>query len=268
MFTKTSDGLDIYFDIRGNKEAKETIVLLNGLTQSSDAWILVLPYFEKEYRILLLDFIFQGQSEKGGEWRNFEQHAEDVTSVMKAVGINATHILGISYGSLVAQHFALKFPQLVKSLILLSTFAHKTPYYEAIELAWWRSLETGGYNLMLDIMLPTVLSEEYFLNPLVSIKAMKESRREKDQSADSILKLMRATKERGDFRKYLRGIRCRTLIIQGEKDMLLPVHMAVEVEKNIFGSKLEVIAHAGHTLNLEHVPEVCKKVRDFLNEIK
>src|SRR5436190_21567331 len=128
MLTKTNDGLDIDFDVRGNKSVNETIVFLNGLTQTADAWILVLPYFKKEYRILVLDFIFQGQSDKSGEWRNFDRHAEDVLMVMKAAGINDAHILGISYGSLVAQHFALKFPSSVKSLILLSTFAHKTPY--------------------------------------------------------------------------------------------------------------------------------------------
>jgi pimeloyl-ACP methyl ester carboxylesterase len=160
------------------------------------------------------------------------------------------------------------FPKRVKKLVLVSTFANKTPYYEAIELAWWRALEVGGYNLLLDIMLPSVLSENYFNNPLIPIQVMKDMRKETNQNAEAILNLMRATKERDDYRSELRKIICATLIIQGEKDLLLPVHLASEVHLNINNSKLVIIPNAGHTLNLEYVPEVCKQIVDFLMPIR
>jgi pimeloyl-ACP methyl ester carboxylesterase len=165
----------------------------------------------------------------------------------------------------VAQHFAVLYPEYLKNLVLLSTFAHKTPYYEAIELSWWRALETGGYNLMLDIMLPSVLSEGYFNNPLVPISKLKKGRQDLNLSPEAIFKLMRATKERKDYRKELQKIKARTLIIQGEKDMLFPVHLAEEVHKHIPGSALIVVKNAGHTLNLEHVQEVSRYILEFLN---
>ena len=34
---------------------------LNGLSQSTISWILTIPYFKNDYRIVLMDFIFQGQ---------------------------------------------------------------------------------------------------------------------------------------------------------------------------------------------------------------
>lgn len=265
MFCKTKDNLDLYYEIQGDKNAKETIVFLNGLTQSTLAWGLMLPYFKNKYKVLLLDFIFQGQSSKTGEWRNFDQHAADLKILLDKEGIKKIHLVGLSYGSLVAQHFAVLYPNYLHKLILISTFAHKTPYYEAIELSWWRALESGGYNLMLDIMLPSVLSESYFAKPLIPIQVMKDTRQGVNENSEAIFKLMRATKERVDFRKELEKISTPTLVIQGEKDLLLPVHLANDVHLHINGSKFIVIKNAGHTLNLEHVNEVSKDILEFLN---
>jgi 3-oxoadipate enol-lactonase len=265
MICKTSDSLNLYSPVQGNFKASETIVFLNGLTQSTDSWILMLPYFKENYKIVLMDFIFQGQSDKTGDWRDFDTHAKDVKAILEQEKIQKTNLIGISYGSLVAQHFAVMYPEYLKKLVLLSTFAHKTAYYEAIELSWWRALEIGGYNLMLDIMLPSVLSENYFSNPLVSIANLKKGRKDLNLNAEAIFNLMRATRERKDFRKDLKKISAATLIIQGEKDMLFPVHLAEEVQAHIKHSQLIVIKHAGHTLNLEHVGEVSHNINAFLD---
>ena len=265
MICKTSDNLDLYYELHGSPTAKETLVFLNGLTQSTAAWALLTPYFKEKYKIVLLDFIFQGQSSKNSAWRNFDQHAADIKLLLEKEKITDPILIGISYGSLVAQHFAVLFPNSLSKLILISTFAHKTPYYEAVELSWWRALEFGGYNLMLDIMLPSVLSESYFSKPIIPIQVMKDARKEINQNSDAIFNLMRATRERRDYRRDLEKIKIPTLIIQGEKDLLLPVHMANEVHLHIAGSRLIVIKHAGHTLNLEHVDEVAKRIADFLN---
>ncbi len=264
MFCKTSDNLNIYYEVHGNEQAAETIVFLNGLSQSTIAWMLTLPYFKKEYKIVLIDFIFQGKSDKTGEWRNFDQHAKDLLSVLDALNIQKSVIAGLSYGSMVAQHFTVNYPTRVSKLLLMATFANKTPYYEAIELSWWRALEFGGYNLMLDIMLPTVLSERYFSNPLMPIDLMKQARQETQDDKQSLFKLMRATKERPDYRPELKKITVPTLVIQGEKDMLLPVHLADEVTKAIPNAQLKVIPNAGHTLNLEAVPQMCALISDFI----
>jgi len=265
MICKTFDNLNLYYKTEGNLNSTETVVFLNGLTQSTDSWILVLPYFKKKYKIILIDFIFQGQSDKTGEWRDFDTHAKDVKTVLDQEKIQSTNIVGISYGSMVAQNLAVLYPDYIKKLVLLSTFANKTPYYEAIELSWWRALEMGGYSLMLDIMLPSVLSEAYFSNPLVSISKLKNGRKDLNLNSDAIFNLMRATKERKDYRKNLEKIDAPSLIVQGEKDMLLPVHLANEVHLHIKNSKLIVVKNAGHTLNLEHVEEVCGYINTFLN---
>ncbi|MDZ4664221.1 MAG: alpha/beta hydrolase [Bacteroidota bacterium] len=265
MNCKTTDELNIYYEIQGNVNAPETLIFLNGLTQSTLAWFFCLPFFKDHYKIVLMDFIFQGNSDKTGEPRNFDQHAEDVISVLNHENISKVSIVGLSYGSLVAQHLAVNYPQKINKLILLSTFAHKTPFFEAIELSWWRSLEIGGYGLMFDTMMPYVLGEDYFSKPIIPIEILKKSREDLNQNAQAIFNLMRATKERDDYRPELKKIKAPTLIIQGEKDTLLPVYLANEVQKHISGSTLQIIKGAGHTLNLERVPEVCTNIFAFLS---
>lgn len=263
MYCKTNDNLNIYYEIHGNEQALKTIVFLNGLSQTTLAWVLTVPYFKEQYKIILIDFIFQGQSDKTGEWRNFDQHAQDVVTILNHLKIESAIIAGLSYGSLVAQHLAVHFPQRLSRLILMATFAHKTPYYEAIELSWWRALEFGGYPLMLDIMLPSVLSEQYFTNPLIPIEMMKQARQELNEDKQALFKLMRATKERVDYRNDLKKIKTPTLVIQGEKDALFPPHMAKEVAQAISGARLEIIPFAGHTLNLEAVPAMSQLIANF-----
>jgi len=265
MLAKTTDKLDIYYEVTGNITSPKTIVFLNGLSQSTIAWVLTTPSFKDEYKIVLLDFIFQGQSAKNSEVRNFDQHAEDVKSVLDQLQIPNAHMIGLSYGSLVAQHFALRYPDLTNKLVLISTFANKTPYFEAIELGWGRAVEMGGYPLLFDIMLPSVLGEEYFKNPIIPIDLMRQMRGEANSDSSALLKLMRATKDRPDYREKLKDIKANTLIIHGEKDLLLLPHMAVAVHQNIPGSILEIIPAVGHTLNLEAVPQSAALIKKFLS---
>ncbi|MGZ3863639.1 MAG: alpha/beta fold hydrolase [Bacteroidia bacterium] len=264
MIHKTLDKLNLYYEITGNTNSSKTLVFLNGLSQSTLAWAFVLPYFKNDYKIVLLDFILQGQSDKNSGVRDFDQHARDVKGLLDELKINKATIVGLSYGSLVAQHFALLFPQQTDKLILMSTFAHKTPYFEAIELAWSRALEAGGYPLLFDIMMPSVLGADYFRNPIIPIELMRQARADLNSDAAALQKLMTATKERPDYRKELKKIKTPTLIIHGEKDLLLLVNMAEEVHKAIPGSQLVIIPNVGHTLNLEAVPQSIAAIKKFI----
>lgn len=264
MIHKTQDGYNLFYEETGKKDAAETIIFLNGLTQTTLSWGLFTPYFTQEYRIILLDNVLQGRSDKHSEWRTFDQHAADLKGLLIELNIDKPMIVGISYGSMIAQHFAVNYPDSLKKLVLISSLSHKTPYFDAIGNAWWKALEAGGYPLMLDVMLPTVLSEGYFRNPLIPLEAMKDARLQAGVDPMAIIKLMKATEAREDFRPKLKGIKVPTLIIHGEKDLLLPVSFAEEIHKNLPGSKLDIIPDAGHTLNLEAVPRVAGLVKTFI----
>ncbi len=267
MKCTTFDGKSIYYEVQGNINSSKTIIFLNGLSQSTVSWGLLTPYFFKDYKIILMDFIFQGQSDKEGEVRDFDTHAKDVLTVMDTLEIQKISIVGLSYGSLVGQHFALLYPERLQNLILLSTFAHKTPYYEAIELSWRRSLDQGGYSLMLDVMMPFVLSDTYFNNPLIPIDLLKQSRQDLIE-AKSLTKLMQATADRKDYRPFLKQVNTPTLVIHGQLDNLFHVDLGKAVADAIPNATFIIIQNAGHTLNLEATSIVAQHIINFIEEKK
>ena len=263
MIHYTNDGKEIYYEVVGNAAALETVVFLNGLTQSVLSWSMVVPYFQEKYRIVLMDFVFQGRSSKDTEWRNFDQHAADVARLIKQVCGEPVYIVGLSYGSIAAQHLLVNHPAVVKKAVLMSGIAHKTPYYEAVEKSWWSALETGGFSLMLDVMMPMVLSEHYFANPIIPIEQMKQNRRDMSVGSEALFKLMRATKEREDYRQKLALVKKPVLVLHGEADKLFPVELGKTVAESIPNAKFMAIRGAGHTLNLEKVPAVCEAILSF-----
>jgi 3-oxoadipate enol-lactonase len=264
MIHYTNDGKAIYYEVAGNAAASETVVFLNGLTQSVLSWSMFVPFFQEKYRIVLMDFVFQGRSSKEGEWRNFDQHAADVAGLIKHVCGEPVCVVGLSYGSIAAQHLLVNYPAVVKRAVLMSGIAHKTPYYEAVEKSWWSALETGGFSLMLDVMMPMVLSEQYFANPIIPIEQMKQNRRDMSVGSEALFKLMRATKEREDYRQKLSQIKKPVLVLHGEMDRLFPLELGRTVAESIPGAVFNAIKGAGHTLNLEKVPIVCEAILSFL----
>ncbi len=263
MIVKSVDGKSIFYEVHGDVTSLRTIVFLNGLSQTTKSWGLMAPIF-LNFRLVFIDFIFQGSSDQEGEMRDFNQHAQDVLSVMDHLAIPTPILIGLSYGSLVAQNYAVNYPNRVEKLVLLSTFAHKTPYYEAIELSWSRALEIGGYSLMLDVMMPFVLSDNYFQNPLIPVELLKSARKEMIEAV-SLRKLMEATEKRPDYRKELEKIKVSTLVIHGDSDTLFSVDLGRQVANSIPNALFVVIPRTGHTLNLESVHLVSAEVSKFLN---
>jgi pimeloyl-ACP methyl ester carboxylesterase len=262
-FFHTYDGRRMYFEEIVSGSEPLTLVLLNGLTQTTASWDLLLKELNWNGKIILCDLIFQGKSDKHGPSKNFDQHASDVLALLAYLGVKQAIVAGISYGSLLAQHFAVNHPKSLSRLILLSTFAHKTPMYRAIEQSWRHSLQTGGYELMLDVMLPFVLGENYFRSPLIPIDLMKSMRIDLKPQKDALLKLMEATENRKDYLKELLSIECPTLIIQGENDLLFPPSFAIAVNNHIKNSQLVILPGKGHTLNLEACKEIAGSIMNF-----
>lgn len=269
MYFTNSKNQKIFYEYRNNNKAQNCLVFLNGLSQSTVSWGLMLPFLEKHADFLLLDFIFQGESDKNGNHKSFDEHSQDLHELITFLKINQCTLVGISYGSLVAQHFALNYPDKISKIVLMATFAHKPAYFSAIETAWKNVCELGGYPMLLDVMLPHVLGYNYFENPLIPIDVMKEARQNINQDKNALLKLMKATEERVDFREKLKKINCPSLIIHGKLDLLITIQMAEEVCMNLPNCSMTVIENVGHTLNLE-APKICAEliIKFIENETK
>lgn len=264
MKLKLPDGLSIYYEHHFIDESKYTLVFLNGLSQSTLSWFPIVQVLKNQFNIVLIDQIFQGQSDQKGDYRSFEQHAADVNQVLEKVNAKRIVPVGISYGGAVAMRLLVNYPKKIEKAVLLSTFANRTPYFDFIGTSWRRALLVGGYELMLDVMLPAVLGQDYFFSPLIPIQDIQNARLLNKISSDSLMKLMDATENSSDYREELKSVTVQVKVIHGAQDILTTPQMGQNIVDALPNASFKLLPKKGHTLNLEAIPELITEIESFL----
>jgi pimeloyl-ACP methyl ester carboxylesterase len=113
-------GARIYWDEQGTGAP---LLLIMGLGWPSQAWHRLRPVLSEKYRTIALDNRGVGRSEAPAGPYSIAQMAADAAAVLNAARVNAAHIFGVSMGGMIAQEFALQYPNKVRSLILGCTAA-------------------------------------------------------------------------------------------------------------------------------------------------
>jgi len=268
MTHQLPDGLNLYYEIHGNEDAAQALVFLNGLSQSTAAWGGVVRALGKEYKLVLVDLLFQGQSDAAPQHRSFEGNAADLADLLRSLKLPETTLVGISYGGAVAQRFLVNYPELVQAGVLLSTFPYKDAFFDAIGYSWKQALLAGDYPLMLDVMLPFVLGRSYFLNPIITIEDLKNSKAGQSPSTENLLKLVRATEESGNYLEELKKVQLPVLVVHGSEDMLCTPEMGKAMYQALPNAELEILPNIGHTLNLECIPDLAQLLLTFAAKVK
>ena len=118
-----NQGARIYWDEQGSGVP---VLLIMGLGYTSDMWYRVRPALSAEYGTIALDNRGVGRSDMPPGPYSMALMASDAAAVLNAAGVESAHVFGVSMGGMVAQEFALQFPQRVRSLILGCTAAGRT----------------------------------------------------------------------------------------------------------------------------------------------
>ncbi|GAB6945349.1 alpha/beta fold hydrolase [Vulcanisaeta sp. JCM 14467] len=116
-FAVSRDGTRIYYEVVGSGEP---LVLIQGFSWDLTTW-----HFQWElayrFRLVLIDNRGVGLSDKPTNSYSMDRIIDDVYSVVSALNLRSFHLLGFSMGGMITQGFVLKYGDLVKSLILVST---------------------------------------------------------------------------------------------------------------------------------------------------
>ncbi len=97
------------------------LIMILGIGQDLMTWGFQVPEFSKYHRVIVFDNRDAGESSRySGEYTT-KTMAQDVVNLMDYLGIERSHLLGVSMGGMIAQEVALMAPARVKSLILAST---------------------------------------------------------------------------------------------------------------------------------------------------
>ena len=124
------NSININYETDGSGPA---VVFINGLTMTLAGWAYQIQPFSKSYSLLRYDCRGQGGSEKPLEPYTQEMHAEDLNALLTSLGIEKAHIVGLSNGGMIAQHFALKYPEKTGAIVAITNHRNKNlPMYRVV----------------------------------------------------------------------------------------------------------------------------------------
>ena len=114
-------GKNMYYEIYGEGEP---LVILNGIMMSTGSWSSFVDVLSNRNKLVLVDFIDQGQSDKVEDQYSQDLHVEMLHDLFDQLNLGKLHLLGVSYGGEVAQRFALKYQEQLLSLVLANTTSY------------------------------------------------------------------------------------------------------------------------------------------------
>lgn len=253
MATANVNGVNLFYEWKGNPEGEQTVVFLNGVMASVSSWANQVPVFERAgFRILLHDFKGQLKSDKPQGPYSFKQHAAETKALMEQLGIEKAHLVGTSYGGEVAMRFAIDFPEMTQTLSIINSVSELD---EALKLkiwGWMDLAEQGDGEKFFWGMAPTIYHNTFIDNnyDMLAQRAAATAEAPKDYLEGQI-QLYHTFLEDVHMTEELYQIQCPALVVCGEHDTLKPVKFSQIIAENIPQAEYAVIPDCGHVTIFE-----------------
>lgn len=234
------------------------LLLLHGNAGSGQVWRKVIPTISKHYRIIAHDRQGFGQSE-ANEFGDFSPfgYADELAELMQTLDISRGHICGLSFGGMVAQVFALRYPHLVNKLILVGTMADRTGRDVKSTLA---ALNSKGWSEV-----ARNLSQSWFY-PGSDPNDVNEAYTICIQSSQRMRELTVTALGTFDIKDQIYKIAAPTLILVGADYKNTPIEFSEFLRDNIPDSNLIIVPNCGHLVPVDQPDEFCNRVLEFLDD--
>jgi 3-oxoadipate enol-lactonase len=256
------NGASIDYQLCG--DGPETVVLAHGLLLSQRIFADQLEALSRWYRCLAFDFRGHGQSSVPRTGYDLEQLEADTVGLIQALKAAPCHFVGLSLGGIIGLRLAIRRPELLRSLVVLSA----TPDAEApANKKRYRLLALValifGLRVVVDQLMPVMFGRSFLSDPnRVELKR----RWRQNLAANRRLGAARAVAaflKRGAVYDQLGSIALPTLIGVGEEDTAAAKGEARRICSRIEGSRLVEIPRAGHVVTIEGPDAVNGMLADF-----
>lgn len=247
-YTTGVDNVNLYYEEEG---AGVPMVFLHGFTLDHRMWAAQKEHFSRQYRVIVPDSRGHGKSDAPPTNYSRDTRVEDLLLTLDQLGIDKCHLVGLSMGGSTGILFALKYPERLLSLTLVSTGAAGWNVGKKIskldEVA-----KTQGKQAALDQWLAWALQWYKGKERFQGIAQLTEEIM-REHSGAIWADPLRGKYPRMTDLEHVHKIAAPTMIMCGELDRMF-VPLAKELQKKIAGSWYVIYPGVGHMINLE-IPE-------------
>ncbi|MCL4426444.1 MAG: alpha/beta hydrolase [Firmicutes bacterium] len=252
MPTVNVDGVNIYYEVHGPKNASKTLLLIEGLGYAKWMWFKQLPEFASLYRTIIMDNRGVGESDKPQGDYSMATMARDAAGVLRTIGVTGVYVLGVSMGGFIAQEMALAYPHLVKGMILAVTSMGGANHVPAPASTIEAMTPVPGLSPEGQIRrgMAVAVSPGYWERHPAEMEQIIRSRLEKPTPLHAYLGQLAAV-ARHDTENRLGKINVPVLVIGAELDAVVPVENCQRLAGLIPGARITIVPGAGHLVFIE-----------------
>jgi non-heme chloroperoxidase len=254
-----SNGTQLNYAERGNAQSRP-VIFIHGYTDSWRSFEKVLPLLPQEVHAIAITLRGHGNSSKPAEGYDCKTFAADIAAFINAKKLGPCILAGHSMGGLIVQQFAIDYPQLTRSITIISSDASfaDNPGVPEFMNEVMKLKDPVDYSFAEGFQKSTVAQpvDSVFINQCIA-ESMKLPARVWHGCASSIMKT--------DFTKALQRIAVPVQILWGGKDGFCSRTDQQNLAKRIKNARLVIYEEAGHALHWEEPARFVKDVVEFIN---
>jgi pimeloyl-ACP methyl ester carboxylesterase len=247
------------------------LVLLHCFTCSIEWWDRLTPALAKRHRVVRLDLIGHGGSDKPRTGYSMENQARQVALALRRLGIRSAVVVGQSMGVSVATALAERHPDFVERLVVIDQ-AGGDHWEKPIGLTGKLGfLPVSGellYRAVPDSLVRDGLEiafAEGFEVPDFALRSFRDltynAYRDSGLESDDY-------KDERPIHQRLAATGVRVLAIFGEEDRIADAEKSLAAYRQIPAARVATIAGAGHSPNVERPEVTARLILEFADEAK
>lgn len=270
------NGIKLCYEIYG-RDNNIPIILIHGFGAKKEIWNSQMGALSKKFKVITFDIRGSGKSDRPNKPYTMGMFADDIKGLMDHLNIKKVHLVGRSLGGMIAQHFALNYPECVDKLVLITTNPGipdeqggemlKESYIEGLKRLkedpvkmFWQKARVLYYQKFRKQMEANPKKKFHGIWSVEDL--IKESTIDPPTPQD--IKNRTHAIAKHNTLERLSAIKNKTLLLAASHDRLTPKSSMVEMHKRIPNSTLNIIEKAGHFMTLSRAPEINKIIIDFL----
>ncbi len=255
----TVNDIHLHYEISGQGQP---LLLIHGLGSSTRDWEPQVAEFSRRYQVIAFDLRGHGQSDKPAGPYTLPMFASDTAGLLRALGVDRAHVVGISLGGCVAFQLAVDCPSVLKTM----TIVNSTPSGVILSDDAQKEIDRRvaivrqmGMRAMGQALAPVLF-------PKPEHAAQRETFVERwaENNPDAYIEATRSFLG-WDVSDRLAAIQCPTLFISADQDYT-PVAAKEAFVKRMPAAELVVIPDAHHATPLEKPAEFNAVLARFLDQ--